>query len=104
MIKPQGGAYHLKYDIFFPTALNEIDEDNDNVDILVQTENGKRYSFVVATPDNLKHLMQKENLPYLKPGLPFLFVEKITESHIRMLIDSLIEEGDRLIRIYGEDL
>ena len=94
----------MKYDIFFPTALNEIDEDNDNVDILVQTENGKRYSFVVATPDNLKHLMQKENLPYLKPVLPFLFVEKITESHIRMLIDSLIEEGDRLIRIYGEDL
>lgn len=94
----------MKYDIIFPTVLNEIDSDNDNIDILVQTENGKRYSFVVATPDNLMHLMQKDNLPYLKPGLPFLFVEKITESNIRMLIDSLFEESEQLIRIYGEDL
>lgn len=91
------------YNIIFPTALESINPDNDNLDVLVQTESGKRYSFVVATPDNLKHLMHKDGLPYLQPGLPFLFVKKITEENIRMLLDSLFEENEQIIEIYGED-
>ena len=31
----------MKYDIIYPTSLEQIDPDNDNIDILVQTENGK---------------------------------------------------------------
>ena len=94
----------MKYDIVFPTSLDDINADNDNIDILVRAENGKQYTFVIATPDNVKYLMQKENTPFLKPGLPFLFVEKINETNIRMLLDSLLEESEQLIRIYGEDM
>ena len=94
----------MKYDIVFPTSLDGINADNDNIDILVKTENGKQYTFVVSTPDNVKYLMQKENVPYFKPGLPFLFVEKLTETNIRMLLDSLMDECEQLIRIYGEDI
>ena len=40
----------MKYDIIFPTAFDSINPDNDNIDVLVQTENGQQYTFVVATP------------------------------------------------------
>ena len=94
----------MKYDIIFPTAFDGINLDNDNMDVLVQTENGKQYTFVVATPDNVKYLMKKDNVPFLKPGLPFLFVEKLTETNIRMVVESLLEEDEQLIRVYGDDI
>lgn len=94
----------MKYDIIFPTPPDQIDPDNDNVDVLVQMEDGKQYTFVVATPDNVKYLMNKEKLPYLKPGLPFLFVERLTSVNIRKVVQSLLEEDERLVRIYGDDL
>jgi hypothetical protein len=94
----------MKYDIVFPTSLDHINADNDNIDVLVRAENGKQYTFVIATPDNVKYLMQIENVSYFKPGLPFLFVERLTETNIRMLLDSLMNECEQLIRIYGEDI
>ena len=93
----------MKYDIIFPTALDSINPDNDNIDVLVQTENGQQYTFVVATPDNVKYLMKKDNVSFLKPGLPFLFVEKLTDTNIRMVVEFLLEEDEQLIRIYGDD-
>lgn len=44
----------MNYTIFYPTPLSEIhDITNDNIDICVQADNGKRYTFVVTTPKNL---------------------------------------------------
>ena len=94
----------MKYTIIYPTSLEEVNPDNDNMDILVRTENGKQYVFVVATPDNLKYLMYKENTSFLKPGLPFLFVEKLTHTNIENVVKSLLEEDAQLIPIYGTDV
>lgn len=94
----------MSYTITFPFLWETIDINNDNVDVCVKTEDGKSYVFVVATPDNVKTLMAKEPLPYLKPGLPFLFVEKLTKENIIALIEALMEEDPALLRIYGEDL
>ena len=94
----------MKYDIIFPTALENINPDNDNLDVIVNTESGENYVFSVATPDNIKLLMHKDGLTYLPPGLPFLFVEKITEENIRMLLDSLFQTHKHIIKIYGEDI
>ena len=94
----------MQYDIIYPTSLEQIDPDNDNIDILVQTENGKQYTFVVATPDNLKYLMNKDKISFLRPSLPFLFVEKLTHANIDNVVKSLLEEDEQLIRIYGTDV
>lgn len=93
----------MNYVITFPANLNQINPLDDNIDVLVQLEDGRQYTFVVATPDNLKSLMRKDNLPYLRPGLPFLFVERLDEPSIRLLLDVLLKEGDALLRLYGED-
>ena len=48
--------------------------------------------------------MKKDNVPFLKPGPPFIFVEKLTEANVRMLVEALMEEDAQLIRMYGEDV
>ena len=93
----------MEYSITFPTSLESIDALNDNIDVCVQLENGKRYVFVVATPKNLYCLMKNDNAAYLKPGAPFLFVEELTEKNIRLLIEAVIEDSV-LLHVYGEDL
>lgn len=94
----------MNYSIFYPTNIEEVDKHNDNIDVCVEFENGKRYVFVVATPENLKTLMSNDGATYLKPGLPYLVAESITEENIKMLIDELLSGDERLLQIYGADL
>ena len=41
---------------------------------------------------------------HIRPGSPFIFVEKLTEANVRMLVEALMEEDAQLIRMYGEDV
>ena len=41
---------------------------------------------------------------HIKPVSPFIFVEKLTEANVRMLVEALMEEDAQLIRMYGEDV
>lgn len=93
----------MKYCFTFPTPLDLIDRENDNVDVCVELENGKHYTFVIATPRNLNTLMKKDRIPYLKPGAPFLIVEELTEKNIRSVIEAVMEDPV-LLHVYGEDL
>ena len=94
----------MKYEILIPGGLDQVNPLDDNVDVLVQTERGERYSFVVATPDNLKALMKNEGLSYLRPGAPMLFAESITEENIRALVNDLLDQGEALCRVYGTNM
>lgn len=98
----------MEYTVFYPTALEEIDPHDQNIDVCVTLADGRYYTFVVATPENLKSLMKKDGLPYLIPGLPFLIVEELTDQNIRSVIEELIrydaEWDDTLLRIYGSGL
>ena len=91
----------MSYKIKFPFLWESINEEDDNVDVCIELENGQQYVLVVATPDNLKSLMRKDSLPFLKPAPPFLFVEKITEENIVRLIDELLSSDRNLLTIYG---
>ena len=94
----------MKYTITYPTDLKEVNKLNDNIDVCLRLEDGREYTFVVATPDNLKYLMKKDQVPFLRPGLPFLIVEEISEENIRQLVEELIKEDLVFLRIYGGDL
>ena len=93
----------MNYKLYLPTDLNNVNPTNDNIDVCIELPNGKQYTFFVATPRNLQHLIQIGGTPYLEPGAPILFVEKLTEENIRLLIDALVQDPI-LLRIYGEDL
>ena len=91
----------MSYKIKFPFLWESVNEEDDNVDVCIELENGQQYVLVIATPDNLKSLMRKDSLPFLKPASPFLFVERITEENIVRLIDELLSSDRTLLAIYG---
>ena len=93
----------MNYTIFYPTPLSEIhDITNDNIDVCVQADNGKRHTFVVTTPKNLDFLMKKDNLSCILPDFRFLTVTALTESAIRAVIDAVMKKP-ALAEWYGED-
>ena len=93
----------MNYTIFYPTPLSEIhDITNDNIDVCVQTDDGKRHTFVVTTPKNLDFLMKKDNLWCILPDFRFLTVTALTESAIRAVIDAVMKKP-ALAEWYGED-
>ena len=94
----------MEYVITFPTSLEEINPENDNIDVFLDLKDGTSYTFVVCTPDNLKELMKRDGVPYCQPGYPFLVVERITKENVERLIEELIESGDLFLKIYGTDL
>ena len=92
----------MNYQLYFPTNFNNINPTDDNIDVFMELPDGKQYTFVVATPQNLQQLIQINKKPYLEPGSPLLFVDKLTEENIRLLFDELVK-NPILLRIYGED-
>ena len=92
----------MNYHLYFPTNFNNINPTDDNIDVCMELPDGQQYTFVVATPQNLQQLIQINKKPYLEPGSPLLFVDKLTEENIRLLFDELVK-NPILLRIYGED-
>lgn len=79
------------YSLFLPTKLDEINIFNDNVDVCVTTDDGRQYTFVVATKENLKQY----------PDLIALIVEKLTIENITACIDSIMRNDLQTIEHYG---
>lgn len=93
----------MKYSSYYPTPLSEIpDITNDNIDVLVNAD-GSEYTVVVATPDNLKYMMEKDEKTYFAPGTPFAIVEMLTEENIEGLIQALVDKPG-LLKLYGMDI
>lgn len=92
----------MKYAISFPTPWDQVNPENDNIDVCMTFPDGRSYTFVVITPENLKQLMAAEGKPYLSPGAPMLIVERLTEDTIRKLMAELAE-CEALLRCYGFD-
>ena len=93
----------MEYTVFYPTPLSGIDPKDSNLDVCVTFADGQHCTFVFATPQNIVTLMKGEEKPYLQPGLPFLFVEELTDESIRACLDAISD--DRAARnIYGAQI
>lgn len=93
----------MEYTLFFPTPWDQVNPENDNIDVCMTFSNGQSYTFVVATPENLKTLMDQEGKPWLTPGAPMLITEKLTEEVVTGLMEELAQDDSLLLR-YGSDL
>jgi hypothetical protein len=62
--------------ITYLSDLAERNPDNDNIDVHIVLDDGRQYTFVVATPNNVFWCMDNEGLDYLF-GEPMIFVKNL---------------------------
>ncbi len=93
----------MKYDIFFPTPIENItDPTNDNVDVCVTTADGQTYTLVFITPDNLKFLMESNHEDFISPTFKYIVVKRIDESIILQAVKEMVSNLS-LLSYYGKD-
>lgn len=87
--------------IYYPVPLsNIVDIENDNIDVFIELDDGFQYNMLVATPQNLICLMDKENMNYLPAGGPFIVVKTLTEENIRNAIENYLEDDGYWLKLY----
>ena len=89
----------MNYKITYPTTLFEVNITNDNIDVLVSCDNGKNYSFVVATIKNVEQLLENG---ILNPNTKILIVDELKEDKIEQVIN-LAMKNEKIASFYGED-
>lgn len=93
----------MRFEIYFPTEPELLGIKEDNLDVCVTLQNGERYSLVVATPAYLHRQMEQDGMDHLRPGMPVLFVKRLTRVAICALVEELVQDLP-LLRLYGTDL
>ena len=53
---------------------------NDNIDVLVEKEDGSNYIVTVGTPQDLLEKMNQEKTNFIRPGTPMIIVKKLTKE------------------------
>ena len=86
--------------IAFPTKLNEINPFDDNIDVVVTLEDDTSYILVVATPQNIITLMERQKTSYISAGTPFAFVDKLTHDNIVNVVNSFCEDDAYWLKYY----
>ncbi len=78
-----------------------VNPENDNIDVDVVLDDGRQYTFVIATPNNIFWCMDNEGKDYFF-GEPMLFVKNLTIENIERAVSAIINEDDgRWLKIYG---
>ena len=91
----------LNIKITYLSDLSEINPENDNLDVHVTLEDGREFTFVVATPNNVFWCMENEGTDYFF-GNPILFVKCLTIENVERAVRAIVEyDGGRWLDIYG---
>ena len=100
MTVPQSNCAKIRK-ITYLSDLTEINPEHDNLDVHVVLEDGREFTFVVATPNNVFWCMENEGLDYFF-GEPMLFVKCLTTENIEKAIGAIVgEEDGRWLKVYG---
>jgi len=87
--------------IRMPYDWADVDIENDNIEVFVDTDDDYTYVLSVATPKNIQFLMDKEKKDILGPGYPFIFVNKLTREIVEQAVTSFAEEaGGYWLKVY----
>ena len=86
-------------EISFPIPLKNIENIyDDNIDVFVDLENGRSYTVIVGTYQNVLSLLNQENSNFLPPGEPMILVRKLTMEVIEEAIQAYAKH-DRWILV-----
>jgi hypothetical protein len=94
--------------IDFVSPEDEINPENDNVDVHLHLDDGRVYSFVVATPKNIYSCMDNdihcgmvvEEADYFFSYPPPLLVRRLDRDCVERAMIALLD-NPRLLEIYG---
>ena len=73
---------------------------NDNIDVLVENEDGYEYIISVGTPQNLLNQMKKEKTNFIGPGDIHIIVKKLTKQIITEAIKTYAEDNGYWLKLY----
>jgi len=83
-----------KFNIVYPTDLSKIpDQNNDNIDVIVEMNEGASFTVVVTTPKNLIWQMNNEGVQYIPPACPFIIVKSLTHEIISDVLRLYVENN-----------
>ena len=88
--------------IVFPSPIEEVDPENDNVDVHVHLEDGRIFSFLLATPNNIFWCMENEGTDYFFGYPPPVFVNRLTTANVERALNALLSENkEKWLAVYG---
>ena len=81
--------------------MDEIkDVDNDNIDVLVEKEDGYEYIVTVGTPQDLLEEMNQEKTNYVRPGNTNIIVKKLTKEIVTEAIQAYAEDDGFWLKLH----
>jgi hypothetical protein len=81
--------------------LPECNPENGNLDVQILLEDGREFTFVVATPNNIFWCMENEGIDYFF-GEPVVFVKNLTTDNIERALERIVvEDGGKWLAVYG---
>ena len=87
--------------INYLSDLDECNPENDNIDVHITLEDGREFTFVFATPNNIFWCMENEGIDYYF-GDPVVFVKNLTKQNIESALHRLVAEDDgKWLSVYG---
>jgi hypothetical protein len=88
-------------EIEYVSPLNDVDPENDNIDVQVRLFDGRVYSFLIATPNNIYSWMNNDGNEYFF-GTPPVFVKVLDQKHVEQALRALLSEYEgRWLNTYG---
>jgi len=87
--------------INYLSDLAECNPENDNLDVHIVLEDGREFTFVVSTPNNISWCMENEGVDYFF-GEPVVFVKNLTKENIERVMEKIVAEaGGKWLAVYG---
>ena len=87
--------------INYLSDLSAVNPVNDNVDVHVILDDGREFTFVIATPNNVSWCMENEGIDYFF-GSPILFVKSLNAKSVERAIEAIVtEDGGKWLQVYG---
>jgi hypothetical protein len=78
--------------IEYLSALAELNPENDNIDVSIELEDGKKYTLLVATPNNISWCMKNAGLDYFFSYPAPIFVKILTTDNVDAAIRAFCAE------------
>ena len=79
--------------------IEQIDPNNDNADVMLHLDDGRKFSFLVATPNNIYWCMDNEGMDFFV-GVPPVLVRRLTQENVEAALRALLESPETL-KAYG---